>query len=180
MFDPDTKKSYGVTSAILAWLVLFSFLATFLVSVSFPLMNVGDPEREFRRSLHMTLGVIAVSFVFLRLLWWIKNPRPQAPRGMTENAYGLSRLTLLFLYLDIFGLGVSGFMNSWAMGYKVSMFGLFTLPVLDGWTVVFCGFLHSVFLFFNNLMLLSYIVINVYHAIRYKVGFRRMLPGMHV
>ena len=180
MLDADTKKSYGVTSAVLAWLVFLSFTATFLVSVSWPLMNVGDPERDYRRALHMTLGVITFIFVGLRLLWWLKNPRPQAPNGMTENAYGLSRLTLLLLYIDVLGLGVTGFMNSWAMGYKVSMFGLFTLPVLDGWTVVFAGYMHSVFLFFNNIMLLLYLVINVYHALRYKVGFRRIFPGVHV
>ena len=180
MLDPDTKKSYGVTSAILAWLVFFSFTITFIVSVSWPLMNVGDPDRDFRRALHMTLGVITFIFVTLRLLWCAKNPRPQAPKGMTENAYGLSRLTLLFLYIDVLGLGISGFMNSWAMGYEVSMFGLFTLPVLEGWTVTFSGYAHSVFLFFNNVMMLTYLVVFVYHALRYKVGFRRMLPGMHV
>ena len=80
MLDPDTKKSYGVTSAILAWLVFFSFAITFVVSVSWPLMNVGDPDRDFRRALHMTLGVFTFIFVSLRLLWWLKNPRPQAPK----------------------------------------------------------------------------------------------------
>ena len=180
MLDADTRESYGTTSALLAWLVFVSFTVTFLVSVSWPLMNVGDPDRDYRRALHMSLGVITFVCVSLRLLWWLKNPRPRAPRGMTENAYGLSRLTLLFLYIDILGLGITGFINSWAMGYQVSMFGLFTLPVLDGWTVAFAGYMHSVFLFFNNIMMLLYLLIFVYHALRYKVGFRRMFPGVQV
>jgi cytochrome b561 len=117
--------------------------------------------------------------VLLRLIWWLKNQRLKAPEGMPENAYGLSRLTLLFLYIDMLGLGASGFMYSWAMAYEVSIFGLFTLPVLEGGTPALAGYLHSVFLFFNNIMLLTYLVVFVYHGLRYKVGFRRMLPGVH-
>lgn len=177
MLERDTVSGYGRTSVVLSWLVVISFIVTFAVSVSWPLMDVGDPERAFRRSLHMTLGVLASVVIMLRLLWWAANPKPNAPAGMTENAYGLSRVTTAFFYFDILGLCVSGFMNSWAMAYEVSMFGLFTLPVLEGWTVVFSGYLHSVFLFFNNIMMLVFLLVNVYHGLRYKVGFRRLLPG---
>ncbi|MCP3907430.1 MAG: hypothetical protein GY712_05370 [Oceanicoccus sp.] len=180
MLDPDTKKTYGVTSAILAWLVFFSFTITLVISISWPLMNVVDPDRDFYRAMHMTLGVVSFVFVALRLLWWAKNPRPQAPKRMTENAYGLSRLTLLFLYISVLGLSVSGFMNSWAIGYEVSLFGLFTLPILEGWAMAFASSAHNIFVLFNYGMLLAYLMVFVYHALRYKVGFRRMIPGMHV
>lgn len=116
MLEKDTETGYGATSVTLSWLVAISFIVTFAVSVSWPLMDVGDPERAFRRALHMTLGVIAFTFILLRIVWWFQNPKPNPPAGMPANAFGLSRVTLFFLYVDILGLGISGFLNAWAMG----------------------------------------------------------------
>lgn len=177
MIERDSAAGYGRTSVVLSWLVVISFAVTFSVAVSFPLMDVGDPERDFRRALHMTLGLAVAIFILARLVWWCINPKPQPPAGMPANAYGLSRVTTCFLYLDLLGLAVSGLMNSWSMAYEVSVFGLFILPAWHGWSTALAGYLHSLFLFFNNFMLLAFIVVNLYHALRYKTGFRRFLPG---
>jgi len=118
--------------------------------------------------------------IVLRLVWWFMNKSPNAPAGVPANAIGLSRTTTLFLYFDMLGLAITGFMNSWAMGYEVSFLGLFTLPILPGTTVALSGYGHSIFLFFNNIMILSFILVNLYIAIRYKAGFRRIFPGPQV
>lgn len=180
MLDRDTQAGYGKTTIILSSLIVICFLSTFVVSVSWPLMNVGDPERDFRKALHMSMGVIVFILIVLRLIWWSMNESPKPPPGVPANAIGLSRTTTLFLYIDMLGLAVTGFMSSWAKGYEVSFLGLFDLPIIPGTTVAFSGYGHSIFLFFNNLMMLSFIVVNLYIAIRYKAGFRRIFPGPQV
>jgi cytochrome b561 len=180
MLDPDTKKSYGVTSALLAWLVFFSFSITYAMSVSWPQLSAVDTNIDSNGALNITLGVFTSISVGLRLLWWLNNPRPQAPKGMSENSYGLSRMALLLLYISVFGMAVTGFIHSWSMSPNVSMFGLFTLPVLEVLTAPLIHYIYSVFMFFNAAMLVTYSMVFIYHALRYKVGLRRMLPGMHV
>lgn len=179
MLDRDTKKSYGVTSAILAWLVFFSFTAALLVAGYQQLAADSLSDGAGYRGLQMSLGLLSLLFVSLRLLWWLFNPRLKAPRKMTENAYGLSRLTLLLLYVSIFLLALSGLANSWAMGYELSWFGLFSLPPVAGLPPALTAYLHRALLFFNYAMLLIYGLVYLYHDRRYKVGIRRMLPGMH-
>ena len=177
MLEKDNENGYGRTTVVLSWLVVICFLTTFVISVSWPTMDVSDPERGYRRLLHMTWGVVTFVVIILRLIWWSMNRQPNPPAGMPANAFGLSRTIVFFFYLDILGLTITGFLNSWAMGYQVSMFGLFTLPILPSVTVAAAGYFHSVFLFFNNFMMISFLAVNIYHAIRYKTGFRRMLPG---
>ncbi len=177
MLAKDNAAGYSTTTVVLSWLVLLSFTTTFIVSVSWPTMDVSDPVRDYRRLLHMSCGVVTAILIVLRLIWWCKNPFPKAPKGMPDNEFGLSRILVLFFYIDILGLAITGFMNSWAMSYEVSFLGLFTLPIIGGTTVSFAGYFHSAFLFFNNCMMLSFVLINLYHSIRYKVGFRRWLPG---
>lgn len=177
MLEKDSASGYGLTTVVLSWLVLISFMTTFIVSVSWPTMDVSDPERGYRRLLHMSLGVITFILIVLRLIWWKMNTQPKPPAGMPANAFGLWRTLVLFFYLDILGLTITGFMNSWAMDYKVSFLGLFTLPTLDVTTTAAAGYFHSVFLFFNNFMMLSMLVVVIYQLIRYKTGLRRVFPG---
>ena len=178
MFTKDGPEGYGTTTVVLSWLVVISFIGTFIVGASWPTMDVSDPERDYRRLLHMSCGVITTLIVALRLAWWAVSPSPKPPVGMPANEYGFSRMFVFFFYIDILGLGLTGFMNSWAMAYEVSFLGLFTLPILDGPSVAFAGYFHSVFLFFAlPFLIFGYLLINLYHSIRYKLGFRRWLPG---
>lgn len=177
MFEKDSEDSYKTTTIVLSWLVVLGFLSTFIVSVSWPTMNVGDPVRDYRRLLHMSCGALTALFIVARLIWWWRSPSPRPPAGMPANQFGLSRMVVFFFYIDILGLCITGFMNSWAMDYQVSFLGLFILPVFDGTTVAFAGYFHSVFLFFTVLLAPVFVLINLFHSFKYTLGFRRWLPG---
>lgn len=178
MFEKDTAEGYRATTIVLSWLVVISFITTFVVSVSWPTLDVSDPVRDYRRLLHMSCGVVTLILIILRLAWWAVSPSPKPPAGLPASEYGFSRMLVFFFYLDVLGLGITGFMTSWAMAYEVSFFGLFTLPILDGPSVAFAGYFHSVFLFFlMPCLMFGFVFLNLYHSIRYKLGFRRWLPG---
>jgi cytochrome b561 len=179
MLDLDTNKSYGVTSAILAWLVFFSFMATLLFSVVFFFSHTNSSNYEYFRGVHMSLGCLLIIVVGLRLAWWLKNPRIKAPKRMTENAYGWSRLSLLALYVSIFGVASTGVIHGGGMQLQVSLFGLFELPLYEIAAVDLTQYLHRLLLILNAAALLMYAVINLYYGKRYQLGYRRMLPGLH-
>jgi cytochrome b561 len=184
MLDFDTKKSFGITSAILAWLVFFSFLITAVFVLLWGVADVADPAAHYWRALHMSSGIVVLIFVTLRLLWWMVNPRQKAPKKIPAGAYGLSRLTLVLLYIEVFAVTLLGLINSWVLGYDVSFLGLFNVPVVDALiqfvSVEQSRFLHNLSVMFFEGALLLYVLVNGYIGWRYRVGYRRMIPGMHV
>lgn len=181
MLDPDRRKSYGVTSALLAWFILVTYVAGYVTSASFKvLLSGGEPINDYDPGLHVSFGLAAFILVVLRLLWWIKNQPPMAPKKMSEAAYSLSRLTLLLMYLNVLQLTVCGFLSAWAMGVGSSVFALLALPVLAEETTAWMVQAHAISLLVNYAVLALYVLVNGFLAIRYKAGFRRMLPGVHV
>lgn len=180
MLDPDRKKSYGVTSALLAWFIVFNYMASLLASPLVARLIAADSADSYDSGMHITFGVVAFVLVLLRLLWWLKNDRPKAPKTMPEKAYAFSRLTLLLMYLNVLQLTVCGFLSAWAANTSTSIFAWLDLPALDPSIV---GTVYSVYTYslaVNVCILGVYILTNVYFGFRYKLGYRRLLPGVHV
>ena len=184
MLDPDSQKSFGITSAILAWLVFFSFLATTLFMLLWQASDLTDAEYIHWRAMHMSAGLVVFILVTLRLIWWAVNPRQKAPKKIPTGVYGLSRLTLLLLYIGVFFVTLLGLINGWVLGYEVSFLGLIDLPsivlIAEFISAEQSRFVHSLSVKFFEGACLLYILVNAYIGWRYRVGYRRMIPGLHV
>jgi cytochrome b561 len=180
MFDPDRRKSYGVTSAILAWLIVFSYVACFVVSPAFSRLLGSDPAANYSGDAHANLGLLTLLLVVLRLLWWIKNQRPVAPKKMPEKAFSLSRFTLLLMYLNVLQLSVSGLLGGWSMGQLKGVLAMVSWPEMDAAVVEYASQTHLWGWQINAAVIAIYCLLNGYLAVRYKAGWRRMLPGVHL
>lgn len=180
MLDPDRRKSYGVTSALLAWFIVFNYLAGLLSSPAFSRWLSGGDIKGYNPEWHITFGVIAFVLVVLRLLWWIKNDRPKAPKTMPENAYAFSRFTLLLMYLNVLQLTVCGFLSAWALNSSSSIFAWLSLPALNTDVLEIAAVAHGYSLSVNTGIFAVYVIANLYFGFKYKLGYRRLLPGVHV
>lgn len=180
MLDPDRRKSYGVTSALLAWFIVLSYVASVVMSAAWSRWVSGESASAYDYAAHMSMGLVALVLVILRLLWWIKNQPPQAPRTMPEKAYALSRLTLLLMYLNVLQLALSGLLTGWATEQSGSVFGWLALPPATEDIALRLADAHAISWLVNYAIVAVYTLVNLYLGFRYKVGYRRMLPGVHV
>jgi cytochrome b561 len=180
MLDPDRRKSYGVTSAILAWLIVFSYVACFVVSPAFTRLLGSEPVADYSGAAHTNLGLLALLLVIFRLLWWLKNQRPVAPKRMPEKAFSLSRFTLLLMYLNVLQLSVSGVLGGWSLGQLSGVLAMISWPAMDATLVEYASQAHLWGWQINVAVLAIYCLVNGYLAVRYKAGWRRLLPGVHL
>ena len=180
MLDFDTKKTYGITSAILAWLVFFSMATSLVLALLWMQTSSADPERLSQFNSQASATLITGLLVLLRLIWWLVNPTPDAPRKMPTGAYRLSRIVQLSLYLSVLAACVGSLCYGFATGHSINLFGLFLLQIPIDLNAALAETIHHYSLLCFAAVLALYCLVFLYHGRRYKMGLRRMLPGLHL
>ena len=177
----DTETEYGTLTIAVSWIAISLMLIQMDSAVTMP--NTPVDDRQPVIDLHIRFGMfVTLAFIARAVLWYL-SPRQKAPEGMPENAYGLSRALSMSLFLGILVLALIGLFNAWAHDHDVLLFYIIPLPALIPHTYelgLVMGYLHSAAMFWVTFMLPIYIIVGIYHAIRYKVGFLRLIPSPKV
>lgn len=126
----NSNKQYGVVMILAHWIgaaIIVFMLVLGLVMTAMP--DVGFSTTKIKLILlHKAIGVIALCFVALRLLWRLLNKTPALPSTMPSWQQALAQVNIIILYGLMFGLPITGWVVSSASGMPISFFGLFTLP----------------------------------------------------
>jgi len=181
MLTRDTETEYGTLTTTVSWILLPLLTAQIINATIMPQTPLDD--RAPLIATHMSLGLTVFLLVIARLVLWAQSPRQKAPDGLPESAYGFQRLMLLSLYLNFAVLAFIGLLSAWAHGYDVRLFWFIPLPGFLPETypfIVTLGYFHSAMMFYATFVLPIYLIFCIYLAIRYKVGFMRLLPGRAV
>jgi cytochrome b561 len=124
----NTQDQYGLVSRLLHWLVFILVLGLLMGGVLLEALPDGT-LKGFIVHAHKSTGVVVGLLMGLRLVWRIVNPRPKAlSRHAVENY--LAELVHLVLYILLLLQPLMGILMSQAHGYRVSVFGLFSLPAI--------------------------------------------------
>lgn len=79
--------------------------------------------------LHKSIGITILLLVAFRLLWRFTNPAPMLPAHMPLWQKTAAHATHTLLYVLMFGMPLSGYIMSDAMGYHPNWFGI-SVPIL--------------------------------------------------
>ena len=122
--------SYTSTAKWLHWLVavlIFANLALGLTMVDMPGIS---PTKLRYFNWHKWVGVTVFALVALRLAWRVTHPPPALPDSMPRWEHRAAAASHAALYVLMFGLPLSGYFYSLAVGFPVVYLGLLPLPVL--------------------------------------------------
>ena len=176
--------SPGTQDAIatwLGWLMAVSFLLLFW-NINL-LTRTPLDQREFLRVLHDSLGLLVVVLAALRLIWFVKGPRPAPPTGLPENSFAFNRAILATLVTTFAVAGLVGWFYAWGEYHReIVLFGI-KVPALlpDGEAVrTSMGYLHSALSFYYLMLFVVWIGLGLYQHFRYRTGLLRLLPGSRV
>jgi cytochrome b561 len=128
----NTERSYGVPAVGLHWLMALLLIA--LVVLGAYMVRLPDAGFDSRKIsailIHKELGLVALAFAALRMIWRQLNPVP-APIGTVPE---WQQIAGIFVHLCFYALmlaqPVTGWLMSSASGIPVDFLGLFTLPDL--------------------------------------------------
>lgn len=125
----NTQDSFGTLAKAFHWIIalgIFGMLAVGLIMVDM------DPSSEkwALYGLHKSTGVIILLLVIGRLSWRLHNPVPQLPKTLPSWHHRFAKLSPIALYTLMFLMPLSGFILSEASGHPITVYGMFTLPMI--------------------------------------------------
>ena len=123
----NTSQSYGLVARFLHWsMFLLIGLTTFL---ALNMEAMSEADKALTEGVHRSIGVLILVLLVLRFAWKLGNPQPVDPPGPAWMNMA-AHLVHWLIYCIILLQAVAGIVMSQAGGDAVSLFDVFTLPVL--------------------------------------------------
>lgn len=176
----NTSESYGIVSKFFHWVVgitMIGLLAVGLIMKDMP----NSPDKFELYGLHKSTGILIIAFIAMRLIWKFMNLTPELPQTMSPLQKIGSNAAHVFLYISMVVMPLSGWGMSSAGGYKISFFGLFTVPPIVPKSKMLGGIFHETHELLSKALiavLIIHILAALLHHFWYKDGIlKRMTWG---
>ncbi len=122
----NNLQSYGLIAILLHWIMTVLILGLFVLGEYMVDLTYYDPWYIKAPDFHRSFGVV-VAFLFIyRLIWRIRNIRPNVEGKQWEKSTALAVHRLFYLLIAI--ICISGYLITTADGQAVLIFGWFSLP----------------------------------------------------
>lgn len=171
----------SAAGTVLGILLFVTFAVLFWNILQVP--RTALDQRETMRLVHDSVGLLVMLLAGASTYWFLRGPKPSAPRGLPESSFSYNRLILLFVYLTFLVTGVIGFAYAWGeFDREIVLFGWHVPPLVadnDGVRKTY-GYLHSALGFYYLFLFSIWIVYGIYQQLRYRAGWRRLFPGSRV
>ncbi|MFA6303369.1 MAG: cytochrome b [Legionella sp.] len=123
----NDAKHFGLLAIVLHWfmaVLIIGLLGVGLYMVDLPI----SAEKLKLYGQHKEFGLLVLALVILRLFWRFINTTPQLNIPLWEAI--AARAAHWALYIFMFAMPITGWLQTSAAGLPPSFFGLFTLPSL--------------------------------------------------
>lgn len=117
---------------LLHWLMAMLMVTGFALGVTMVDIPGLTPTKLKYYSWHKWLGVTVLALACARLLWRLFHPAPPYSAAMPGWQKKAASASHTLLYLLMFGVPISGYFYTLALGVPVVYLGLVELPVLIG------------------------------------------------
>ncbi|MDE0980617.1 MAG: cytochrome b/b6 domain-containing protein [Gammaproteobacteria bacterium] len=114
----DTQNSFGWFSIGMHWFAALAIILLWFVGQSISLQSVE--QIDARRSLHITLGLIAWLPLVMRMVWRYKSGHPHV-NGQTLLTHRLAKAVHHLMLLVLVVMLISGPLMAWAMPDRSSL-----------------------------------------------------------
>lgn len=129
MIEPRkaAEPDYGGVAKALHWLIVALLAAQYIIGWTMPGIRRGV-QPEGLVSLHLSLGVLVLLIAVLRLIWRLGHPVPPIRDNVPPWQQAAAKVVHILLYLLLFVLPLTGWMNASSRGWNIDLFGVVTLP----------------------------------------------------
>ncbi len=174
-------KTYRPAQKLLHWAVFALVITVYGITYAEALYPRGDPGRDFVWWLHISFGLLLLSFVVLRVFVRSSAGAPPPPNSVGRFQERVASITHFLLYILLLAVPLIGVALTWYRGDALTFFGLFTIPspvAADRDTAHFIKGIHE--LAANGLLILAGFHAAAalwHHFVRRDEVLERMLPG---
>ena len=166
----NSRTNYGIVAQAFHWLTALLILIMAITGLVMEDMVLG-PSKIAWYGFHKALGFSLLVLVICRLIWRFCNKAPALPDHLPAREKLLASSVHFSLYLLMLAMPISGLLMSWASGFPVNIFGLFTLPNLIAANPDLQKFFkafHEITIF----ILLALIALHIFGGLRHHLYYK--------
>ncbi len=123
----NTKTNYGSITRYFHWIMGLTIIGIIIAGFIMTSLENSD-QKWFIYGTHKALGMTILSLIPLRIIWRLmNNDQPRLPKDTPLWQEKLANINIMFLYLCMVLMPLSGFIMSSFGGHPISIFGLITI-----------------------------------------------------
>jgi len=136
----NTSNSYGVITRSLHWIMGLIIVGIIIAGFIMTSLDPSD-QKWFIYAQHKAFGIIILTLIPLRILWRFLNPQPKLPKTTPHWQVKAANLNILFLYLCMLVMHLSGYLMTTFGGHPISIFNLVIIPPFEKHQIA--GIMHE-------------------------------------
>jgi cytochrome b561 len=125
----NTETGYGAVARALHWWMALIMIGLIGLGLYMTELPDGDPKWRLY-DLHKSLGALIFVLALARIAWRRNTPPPPMPATMNARDRIAAHAGHMLLYVAMFALPITGYLDSSLGGYHLNVFGLFDVPLL--------------------------------------------------
>ena len=127
---PSASPVYSFGLRVLHWLTALCMFVVIPVAWYMTTMDRHDPTRGNWVNFHKSIGLTILLLTLIRVLTRLSGTAPPLPQSIPAFEQTLAHIGHGLLYVILFAMPISGYINSYGGGHPVNWFWLFQVPAV--------------------------------------------------
>lgn len=127
---PSASPVYSFGLRLLHWLTALCMFVVIPVAWYMTTMDRHDPTRGNWMTFHKSIGLTILLLTLIRVFTRLSGTAPPLPQSIPAFEQTLAHIGHGLLYVILFAMPISGYINSYGGGHPVNWFWLFQVPAV--------------------------------------------------
>lgn len=176
----SANPAYGLALRVLHWLTALCMFVIIPVAWYMTSLDRHDPLRDNWFTLHKSIGITVLLLTLIRLATRLSSTAPPLPAAIPAFEQTLAHIGHGLLYVILFAMPISGYINSYGGGHPVNWFWLFHLPALvpqDKALGHLGAQVHGLLAYLTYVLIAGHVLAVVYHQLVQRIDVLGRMTG---
>jgi cytochrome b561 len=171
---------YSFALRVLHWLTALCMFVVIPVAWYMTTMDRHDPSRGNWVTLHKSIGLTVLLLTLIRVVTRLSGTAPPLPQSIPPFEQTLAHVGHGLLYVILFAMPISGYVNSYGGGHPVNWFWLFQVPAVvpqDKALGHLGSRIHYALAYLTYVLIAGHVLAVVYHQLIQRVDVLGRMTG---
>ena len=177
---PSVHTTYSLTLRVLHWLTALCMFVVIPLAWYMTSLDRHDPMRGNWINLHKSIGLTVLLLTLIRVVTRLSVNAPPLPASIPAFEQTLAHIGHGLLYVILFAMPISGYINSYGGGHPVNWFWLFQVPGVvpqDKALGHLGGQIHALLAWATYALIAGHVLAVIYHQLIERVDILGRMTG---
>jgi len=176
----SASSAYSAALRVLHWLTALCMFVVIPLAWYMTSLDRHDPMRGSWFNLHKSIGLTVLLLALIRVVTRLAGSAPPLPQAIPAFEQTLAHIGHGLLYVILFAMPISGYINSYGGGHPVNWFWLFQIPAVvsqDKALGHLGGRLHEWLAWATYALIAGHVLAVLYHQLVQRIDVLGRMTG---